>query len=271
MALQPTQKLEIAKRFMLSAPPGEFNEVVTDVRGLVSDDSLLNKDALNTFRTHNVQQMLAVDVGSSKCLITEFAELGNQSTYFDPRSQQKFTFDHVKQTVSEVSAHSAGSNETLRASIDTAVSAYVSEFYPDGVCSVYDTAKGIVVCISAAKYNPANFWNGRWRSVWTLHNKDVSGTVKVQVHYYEEGNVQLNGEISHSASISANAEAFVAEIKKGEATFQEALDESYSNMSDGQFKALRRKLPMAHQRLDWVKIYNGAGKVAGELGGGKSP
>ena len=37
--------------------------------------------------------------------------------------------------------------------------------------------------------------NGRWRSVWTIREEggqaEITGILKVQVHYYEDGNVQL--------------------------------------------------------------------------------
>ena len=39
------------------------------------------------------------------------------------------------------------------------------------------------------------FRNGRWRSVWTIREEggqaEITGILKVQVHYYEDGNVQL--------------------------------------------------------------------------------
>lgn len=36
--------------------------------------------------------------------------------------------------------------------------------------------------------------NGRWRSVWTLDTStnEVKGTLRCKVHYYEDGNVQLD-------------------------------------------------------------------------------
>ena len=49
-----------------------------------------------------------------------------------------------------------------------------------------------MVCIEDHKYQPHNFWNGRWRSQWTLEaSGSVAGKLWVHVHYYEDGNVQL--------------------------------------------------------------------------------
>jgi len=50
--------VEIVTNFLLHSPPGEFMEVVTDVRGLLTDESILNDSAPATFREYNTDQML---------------------------------------------------------------------------------------------------------------------------------------------------------------------------------------------------------------------
>ena len=49
-----------------------------------------------------------------------------------------------------------------------------------------------VIQIVANKYNPPNYWSGRWRSeyVLDLDKGEARGTVLINVHYYEQGNVR---------------------------------------------------------------------------------
>ena len=61
--LSAQEMIKIANGFMLNAPPGEFMEVVTDVRGLLGDDSIINDSAPQTFRQYNTNQMLQVGGG----------------------------------------------------------------------------------------------------------------------------------------------------------------------------------------------------------------
>jgi capping protein alpha len=49
------QLMQICTGFLLAAPPGELNEVVQDVRCLLNNDDLLNRNALDTFRTYNTK------------------------------------------------------------------------------------------------------------------------------------------------------------------------------------------------------------------------
>ena len=83
--------------------------------------------------------------------------------------------------------------------IEAEVTAYTLNHYKHGICSVFsnigEEGKSIIVCIEDHQFQPKNFWNGRWRSVWTVNleggQAEVNGLLKVQVHYYEDGNVQL--------------------------------------------------------------------------------
>jgi len=260
--------IQIANSFLLASPPGEFMEVVTDVRGLLPDDSLINDSAPATFREWNTDQMLQVKSpkGDHEVLITKFGEV-NDAEYLDPRGNCVVQFDHIRQEVvgsRPISGELDKSVEDYRSAFDTAANEYVQEFYINGGVTVYGGKKGgqtnITICISSSKFNPNNFWNGRWRSVWQCSISGgkitLTGNIRLQVHYYEDGNVQLVSNTDKSGSASGNdaksaAAAAIKQIQRIEAEFQEALNQSYNVMGDTTFKALRRLLPITKKKMDW--------------------
>jgi len=278
---EPTQEelVQIANNFLLSSPPGEFMEVVTDVRALLPNESMINESAPRTFREYNTEQMLQVDSpgNSHKVLITKYGEVPD-GEYLDPKGNQVILFDHIKQEVTGKRGANGdeldSSVESLRAAFEKAAFDYVQQHYPHGTATVYGKDGKIIVCISSARFNPSNYWNGRWRSVWTFGNGELVGHFKIVVHYYEEGNVQLSTDTTQKTSITESgaadkvAEAAVKAITKVEQNFQQSLDTSYTTMGDTTFKALRRALPITRSRIDWTKIRNY--KVGSDLSGGKA-
>ena len=86
-------------------------------------------------------------------------------------------------------------------------------------------------------------------------SNSLSGTIKVDVHYYEDGNVRMSTskQIDVSSS-SGNADSIVREIAKAENKFQEELNRSFTALAEGSFKGLRRQLPVTRQRVEWEKI-----------------
>jgi len=262
--------VEIANNFLLNSPPGEFMEVVTDVRALLPNESLINETASRTFREYNTEQMLVVDSPGKghKVLITKYGEISD-GEYLDPQGGQVIQFDHIKQLATGARAIRGeldASLESLRQAYEKATLEYVAEHYGNGASTVYAKDGQITVCISSAKFNPNNYWNGRWRSVWTCSGGELTGHFKVQVHYYEDGNVQLNTDTIQKVTVADNdAAGALKAIGKAEQAYQQSLEKSYKTMGDTTFKALRRALPITRTKIDWNKIR--AYKMGGEMKG----
>jgi len=102
-----------------------------------------------------------------------------------------------------------------------------------------------------------NFWSGRWRSLYTFKPSggSLSGSIKVDVHYFEDGNVRMLTKKPVSTSVSSSsASDIVRQIAQTEKKYQEDLNRAFTNLNEGAFKGLRRQLPVTRQKVEWEKI-----------------
>ncbi|KAI8086401.1 F-actin-capping protein subunit alpha [Halteromyces radiatus] len=202
------KKVEIASDFLLSSPPGEVNDVFNDVRTLVNDDEALQDGILNALEQYNTEQHITVTPPGLDypVIISKYNKVGDR--YLDPRSKKSFTFDHMRLTADNVEPYQTEENtlDSLRTVMDEVSSKYVNDHYPEGVSSVFINEKDIILAIVDNKYNPNNYWNGRWLAVWTYDTEtnELKGKTKVNVHYYEDGNVQLNADKQFETSVTKN-------------------------------------------------------------------
>jgi len=260
------EKQTIIQNFLLNAPPGEFIEVVQDVKFLLNDDTLLNSVAPSAFKEYNTEQFSVVTKGDLKGIVTKFGEVEND-TYLEPVSRRVFAFNQIKQEVGDISDGSRylnGSHESFRAAVQSGIQDYVSSSYQEnGAYGVYDTDSGVTLVITSVIFNPDNFWNGRWRSVWNAAIRGgtatITGNIRLDVHYYEEGNVQLKTHKEINAQIGASdantfAREFVEQVTRIEGDFHRELTNNYDTMSTTTFKALRRALPIFRTLIKWDNL-----------------
>jgi capping protein alpha len=252
----------IASSFLKAAPPGEFNEVFTDVKGILADrahifDSARTEEA---HRNYNTDQMIAIDSGDHKFLVTSGTSVGGNA-YFDSQTVEVHEVDHINQKVVSTKPSSEHDTEVepWRAAMFFEVDNYVKNFFPTGTCAVTGSRDGgqfvLAIGISAHLFNSRSFYNGRWRSVWTVKfspgaSSDLNGKIRANVHFFEGGNVQLKTDADKSKrGIPAQnaqqlAQNIVGSIGALEADWQNQFENLFDNMGQTTYKGLRRALPM---------------------------
>jgi capping protein alpha len=76
------------------------------------------------------------------------------------------------------------------------MTAYLNRQFRKGTTqfSVYADQVSIKVEISCHNLNFKNYWGGEWLSNWILdlQTENISGSIKIHNHYFEQGNIQFN-------------------------------------------------------------------------------
>jgi capping protein alpha len=192
---------------------------VVDVRVLLNNDTLLKEGASRAFAEYNMEQFTPVKVDKEQVLITKHGHMEG-SRFIDPRGKKSFQYDHLRKEASDIQPAAVDDSiEKYRSALDNTLQQYCKQHYPDGVVTVYSSSSGgkvsLIACLEDHKFSPQNFWNGRWRSEWTATfspggSGELNGQVKVQVHYYEDGNVQLVSFRDFKESFSSTSVSYIS-------------------------------------------------------------
>ena len=97
-------------------------------------------------------------------LISDYNDLGN-GRFYDPRTQQSFKYDHVREEASQFQAHPPNAEiEAWRSALDETWSIYCKEHYKNGISSVFANGENgllqLSACIEDHQFQPSNYWEG---------------------------------------------------------------------------------------------------------------
>jgi len=202
----------------------------------------------------------------------------------DPNGKCTVSVDHKALTaqksgeIPKTQLASMQNAESLRSAVDSAMRSYCKEFLPEAVVTTYGTVNmgtKVSCCVAARKADLGNYSAGCWRSAWCLEVPSggsmgaLTGKVTCNVHYFEDGNVQLEDNAVFQSEIPVTGsdvgQAFVESVRGFESGFMAKLEEIFAEMSDTVLRSLRRRLPVYGTKFDWDKL--AVGKLAGELSG----
>ncbi|KAK9466659.1 F-actin-capping protein subunit alpha [Lipomyces arxii] len=271
MSLQA--KITATAGFLQDAPPGETKDVFEDIKVLVEDDEDLINGLQSAFAQYNIDQLVTVTLpGVSKpTVLSKFNQLA-PNRFFDLELGKSFTLEHKSLHIGTVEDYETPSD--VIGSIILDVKHYVSEHYPDpaayGVHPQSDDELAIVIV--GTKFSPGNFWNGKWKSTYivNLTTGSLKGTVSVDVHYFEDGNVRFKSSASTDSSFNPSQTlTIIQSISSSERKYQEELNKQFAGLSDGVFKSLRRQLPVTRSKIEWGKSI-GTYRLGQDIGGGRS-
>jgi len=280
--LDEASKMKIAGNFIMHSPPGQTQKVVDDVKTLCGGQ-IADADTVDAMVSKvNSAGFLAVAVPGEnrQVLLTPFGDLGD-GTFLDPKGQQKLIIDHVKQVCKRTDALSPAQSAALetkyRNEVDLAMSLYAADKLPDAVVTTYGSKSGstvkITCCIGRCSLNLSNYWAGLWRSHWVLEFAEgaksgkLSGTVRSNVHYFEDGNVQLDDGTKFACELKFSkgvGESMAAQVMEYEMEFNAGMEDIYVSMSEQVLQGLRRRLPVTRVKFDWDNKAS-VHKLAGEL------
>jgi len=283
------EKMAISKYFIMDCPPGHLNSVIDALQKLNCDD-VLDEEALKPLLTeyHGSQNSVVpmpegdvVDDGPNNWVVDSAGFIKgpraghplDPTEFIDPSTGKLMIFDPITGTTDSTKLAGPAQIGTGDCDIQDALTAegkaHVMKHFNHKCAAVGCFAKPelFTVVIAAEKKKLSAFWSGRFVSKWTLKipdggsSADVTGSVKVLCHYFEEGNVQLRSAKMVEDPIKIDfsspedlAKKFYKTVGGIATDVHQELDQLFQDMAGTTFKDIRRALPINGRKFQWDNI-----------------
>ncbi|CAI5755695.1 unnamed protein product [Candida verbasci] len=230
-----------------SSPPVELKEVSNLINKLTNDQSIIDDSILSFIEENGIiyQDYIISNLNKDK----------QSSKYIDYIRKQLFNVDFKQGKIIDLEDYAP--NQQYPDYFDDLVDKleqYGQDYYPSTFAStIIPNEDSIHVILIGQRSNNANFYTGQWNSKYTIKsNGEISGKIKLDIHYFEDGNVRLKFNEGVTGSIdnltSSNILNF---INNQESKIILKLIENFNNLNQQQFKNLRRLLPVTRSNINW--------------------
>eukprot|EP01138_Halocafeteria_seosinensis_P010112 gb/GECG01010326.1/.p1 GENE.gb/GECG01010326.1/~~gb/GECG01010326.1/.p1 ORF type:complete len:417 (+),score=82.46 gb/GECG01010326.1/:1-1251(+) len=273
-----TEKERVAMKLLEQTPPGQLDEVISDLKKLlpsVSDPAI--RDACNRYAAKSFEVVPLPADNKHSLLLSEdncIPQSALSMVYVSSATKKAYSVDAVTK---EVTPCDTGCDkffqdnlEELRSAVHSCLSHSLSAKYQEKNESnrragyeVFAKQDSLVITLSSHRHFLKNYWAGRWTSRWIIESPTsepkLSGKSQLLTHYFENGNVQMHSSKEHSLkldnvsskSVKDIAQQIVTGIEQLEDKYQQALEEKYENIGSQALKDLRRALPVSGQKMSW--------------------
>ncbi|KAG9335861.1 hypothetical protein JZ751_003518 [Albula glossodonta] len=280
--LSDDEKVRIAANFIIHAPPGEFNEVFNVKIDGYEDQVLITEHGdLGSGRVLDPKNKISFKFDHLRKEASDPRPCDGNSTMEGWRSAvdmavRGYVKEHYPNGVCTIYAKTIDGHQTIIVCIEC------HQFQPKNFWNgrwrsewkftISQSSTQVAGIMKIQVWNaigqemPSLCSSGLWVVNALRGFGDCGGewsreelSSDCNVHYYEDGNVQLvsHKEVQETMALSNEAQTakeFVKIMEAAENDYQTAINENYQTMSDTTFKALRRQLPVTRTKIDWNKI-----------------
>ena len=270
------EKCSIISQFVMASPCHELKNVIKDVRVLVADDELVDSVLPDVVREYSKREFVPCETPyGNKVPLCSYSE-GESGIFLDPYEAKWFKVTDFIKLKSEEAEGPSVEISPFQKLLQESLNQYIADHYRSGTGCAFSTSEGIVLVVNSEKSNPGSCWSGRWKSYLTIvcsseTSCTASGLIENDVHYYEDGNVQMDTSKEITKDLTASdpealAKKVVTFLDDSEREFHMKIDEVCQTLADKSLKSLRRRLPVSKQLFNFS---SGAHRLAMEFAKGK--
>ncbi|CCE86918.1 Piso0_005441 [Millerozyma farinosa CBS 7064] len=241
----------IIQSLVESSPPGELSEIVEDL------SSVLPEETSSSIITQALENYIDKNCGifSSSYIASEYNKSPHSTKYADFIGKKLFNIDLQRQAAIDLEEFTPDVDyPEYYHELVSKLKEYGDKQYPSKFAfTVIPSPDDVKIIVIGQRLNKENFYTGQWKSVYSLKEKVLEGTIKIDIHYFEEGNVRLTYEDKVTNDVTMDARSIINTINTTENNIAVKIVENFNDLNQRSFKNLRRLLPVTRSKINWGK------------------